>query len=213
MKIKKTILLVFLFSSAVVFFQCNSAEKKKDNQTEEPAQKDVKPVAKEKPTLVYDDNGNITERHGYSYRKTDGSIRSRDSYYYTFDDSNNVITEIKESYHPDGSRNYKNVNYYKYDDRNLKTDLVFESYDENDAMLRTAHHSYKFNGNGHKIEDIGYDAEGSVISRIIMNPDETGLLNSEEYIYYDEKGEITDHKKYYYTEFGLEKEVDLMEEK
>jgi len=80
-------------------------------------------------------------------------------------------------------------------------------------MLRTAHHSYQFNENGHKIEDVGYDNEGTVISRIIINPDKTGLLLSEEYIYYDEKGEIKDHKKYYYTEYGLEKEVDLMEDK
>ena len=204
---------MLLSSFAILFIQCNSAEKKGETTKEKSDQKARKQVVKEKPTLVYDDHGNITERHGYSYRKTDGSIRSRDSYYYTYDDSNNVITEIKESYHTDGSLNYKNVNYYQYDDRNLKIDLVFESYDENDAMLRTAHHSYQFNENGHKIEDVGYDTEGAVISRIIINPDETGLLLSEEYIYYDEKGEIKDHKKYYYTEYGLEKEVDLMEDK
>lgn len=201
--------LVLLFS----FTACGPQEKKAESNDDQSEQESTKAPKKAKPTLVHDDRGNIIERHGNSYKKSDGSIRSKDSYYYTYDDSNNVIKEIKESYNLDGSRKFKNVNYYQYDDRNLKIDLVFESYDENDVMLRTAHHSYKFNERGDKTEDIGYAEDGSVISRIILDPDETGLLLSEEYLYYDENGKITSHKKYYYTEYGLEKTVDLMEDK
>ena len=51
-----------------------------------------------------------------------------------------------------------------------------------------------------------------MISRIILDPDEKGALQSEEYIYYDENGNITDHKKYFYSKYGLEKTVDLMED-
>lgn len=202
-----------LFAGLLVFSQCGGSDDKKDNsKTDKTESATPGPVKKQKPELVYDDRGNIIERHGYSYRKSDGSIRSRDSYYYTYDDRNNVVEEIKESYNTDGSLKYKNVNFYQYDDRNLKIDLVFESYNEAGEMQRTAHHSYKYNENGDKIEDIGYDETGKVISRIILAPDENGLLQSEEYIYYDENGEITDHKKYYYTEYGLEKTVDLLED-
>lgn len=213
MKMKRTYILLVLAALAFSFVQCDN--KKTGNKQDQKKESDENraPVKKEKPTLVYDDRGNVIERHGKSYRKTDGSIRSNDSYYYTYDDSNNVVTEIKESYNVDGSRKFKNINYYQYDERNLKIDLVFESYDEDDQLLRTAHHSYKYNERGDKVEDIGYATDGSVISRIIMNPDETGLLLSEEYLYYDETGEITDHKKYFYTEYGLEKTVDLMKDK
>jgi hypothetical protein len=203
-----------LIFGLLMIVQCTEGDKKKE-KTEKDNTENVAPgpVKKQKPELVYDDRGNVIERHGYSYRKTDGSIRSRDSYYYTYDDRDNVIKEIKESYNPDGSLKFKNVNYYQYDDRNLKIDLVFESYNEAGEMQRTAHHSYKYNENGHKIEDIGYAENGDVISRIILSPDEDGLLRAEEYIYYDENGEIKDHKKYYYTEYGLEKTVDLLEDK
>lgn len=215
MALKKSVTFVLLISLSLIFIQCKNDKKTKDKKVDktEAESKKSSEVKKEKPKLVYDDRGNITERHAFSYRKADGSIRSRDSYYYTYDDSNNIVKEIKESYDPDGSLKFKNVNYSQYDKRNLKIDLVFESYDENDVMQRTAHHSFAYNENGHKTEDVGYRNDGSVKSRIILNPNETGLLMSEEYLYYDEEGTITDHKKYYYTEFGLEKTVDLLEDK
>lgn len=213
MKTKRTYVFLLVAAMAFTMWQCGNAGSGSGQDKGQAADQKQEPVKKEKPQLVYDDRGNVIERHGKSYRKTDGSIRSNDSYYYAYDDSNNVIKEIKESYNIDGSRKFKNVNYYQYDHRNLKIDLVFESYDENDELLRTAHHSYKYNERGHKVEDIGYANDGSVISRIIMNPDETGLLLSEEYLYYDEQGVITDHKKYFYTEYGLEKTVDLLKDK
>jgi hypothetical protein len=213
MKITRNITLIILSAMLITLVQCKNKKSEQASEKQKTEQDAKKPVEREKPVLVHDDRGNIIERYNNSYRKTDGSIRSRDSYYYTYDDNNNVIKEIKESRGEDGSFKFKNVNHYQYDDRNLMIDLVFESYDENDVLLRTSHHSFSYNENGHKTEDVGYDNDGDVISRIIMEPDETGLLLSEEYIYYDEDGVITDHKKYYYTAYGLEKSVDLLKDK
>lgn len=213
MKSNKLPLIILLAFLAIVSYQCTN-QGDKDKATENgKSEQQTKPARKEKPKITKDERGNIIERQSNSYRKSDGSLRTRESYYYDYDDSNNVVKEIKESYNLDGSRKYKNVNYYKYDSRNLKIDLVFETFDENDEMIRTAHHSYNYNKRGDKIEDIGYAEDGRVISRIILSPNETGLLLSEEYIYYDEKGEIIDHKKYYYTEYGLERSEDLMKKK
>lgn len=124
-----------------------------------------------------------------------------------------MTKEVKESYRPDGTLNFKNINYYKWNDQNLKTELIFESYNEDDELQRTARHTFKYNERGHKIEDLGYFEDGTVKSKIILDPDETGALRSEEYIHYNHDGSKKDHNKYYYTKYGLDKSVNLMEEK
>ena len=213
MKITRTITLALGLILILSFMQCKNEKTAKEEKIEKAEQKDTRKRVKEEPRLVYDDKGNVTERYNNTYKKSDGTLRSVDSYFYTYDDNNNVVKEIKESRDPEGKFKFKNINYYTYDDRNLMIDLVFHSVDENEDIIRKAHHSYNYNENGHKIEDIGYADDGSVISRIILDPDEAGALRSEEYIYYDEEGAITDHKKYYYTQYGLEKTVDLLKEK
>ncbi|GAB4315601.1 MAG: hypothetical protein Kow00127_06890 [Bacteroidales bacterium] len=203
---------------AVITGACNQDNKKSDSAQDKKAVKQdstegrIIPDKKVPPRLVYDDKGQVIERHAYSYRKKDGSIRSFDSFYYTRDENGNVIKEVKESYDPEMNLQYKNVNYYTYDDRNLMTELRFESYNAEGDLQRTAHHTYKYNERGHKIEDIGYFEDGSIQSKIILDPDETGALRSEEFIHYNPDGSKKDHKKYYYTSYGLERTVDLMKE-
>ncbi len=212
MNMTKYLIPVWGLFFVMTFIQCNNEKTAKEEKIQRPENETPKKPVREEPRLVYDDRGNIIERYNNSYRKSDNSLRSVDSYFYTYDDNNNVIKEIKESRDPDGNFKFRNINYYTYNDRNLMIDLVFHSVDEEGEILRKAHHSYNYNDNGHKIEDIGYAEDGSVISRIILDPDEEGALRSEEYIYYDENGGIKDHKKYYYTKYGLEKTVDLLKE-
>jgi hypothetical protein len=156
----------------------------------------------------------LIERHAYSYRKKDGSIRAKESYYYKHDENGNVIKEVKESYTPDGKTLvYKNVNIYSYDSRNNRTEQVFSSYDKDGNMKRKARHTFKYDKYNHMIEDLGYFDDGTVQSKIIFEPDSTGKMLSEEYIHYNQDGTIKDHKKYYYNDYGLEKTVDLMKKK
>ncbi|MCB0822656.1 MAG: hypothetical protein KDC09_08165 [Bacteroidales bacterium] len=210
-KILQFILVITIIAGLVSCDGNKSKAKKadKDKNTESTA----KQANKQEPELVYDSKGNITERHAYSYRKADGSVRSFDSYYYTYDDRGNVVKEVKESYKPDGTLSYKNINYYTWNDDNLQVELVFESYNAEDELQRKARHTYKYNERGHKIEDLGYFDDGSISSKIVLDPDEKGALRSEEFIHYNEDGSKKDHKKYYYTEYGLDRTVDLMEQK
>lgn len=207
--------LFFLMIMIPLFFiQCKNSKKAKQ---ENAGNKDTtelttdNKVKKEKPKLIYDDKGNIIERHAYSYRKKDGSIRSKDSYYYKRDERGNVTEEIKESYSPGGELKFKNVNYYSYDDKDRKIEQKFFSYDGEGNLKRKARNTFKYNENGYLIEDLGYFDDGSIKSKIILDPAETGALRSEEYIHYNKDGSKKDHKKYYYSQYGLQKTVDLME--
>jgi len=196
------------------FVQCSNVPKKNsdtDKTTTEQKNISAKKGEREKPKLVYDDKGNLIERHAYSYRKKDGSIRAKESYYYEHDDNGNVIKEIKESYSPDGKMLiYKNVNIYAYDDNNNRIEQNFSSYDTDGNLTRKARHTFKYDKYNQMIEDLGYFDDGSIQSKIIFEPDSTGKMLSEEYIHYNESGTMKDHKKYYYSDFGLEKTVDLM---
>jgi hypothetical protein len=169
------------------------------------------PQKREKPKLVHDEKGNVIERHSLSYRQSDGSIRSTDSYYYQYDERNNVIKEVKESYDPNGTLNYKNINYYKYNENNLQTEIRFESYTTDNVLERKERHAFRYNKSGQKIEDIGYYESDAIKSKIILEYDPSGILISEEYLDYNEDGSKTSHKKYYYSHSGLEKTVDLMD--
>jgi len=202
-------LLVFVFSFSLI--QCkNSKEKNKDNKTNNEQTASTKPE-KEKPKLVHDDNGNIVERHANSYRKKDGSLRSKDSYFYKYDERNNLIDETKISHNPEGEVQYKNVNFYAYNDLNQKIEQNFFSYDKNDTLQRQSRITYVYNDLGHLVEETSYFLDGSVKSIIIRDPNELGELNSEEYIHYNQDGTKKDHKKYYYTKYGLERTEDLMD--
>ena len=94
------------------FVQCKNSKKAKqenvgNKDTTELTTNDK--VKREKPKLIHDDKGNIIERHAYSYRKKDGSIRSKDSYYYKRDERGNVTEEIKESYSPDKELKFNDI--------------------------------------------------------------------------------------------------------
>ena len=208
---------VFVAAFLLTFVQCDGPEKKKNGSDKAPAEQKSntdKKVVKEKPKLVYDDKGNLTERHAYSYRKKDGSIRAKESYYYEHDENGNVIKEVKESYTPDGKTLvYKNVNIYSYDNHNNRTEQAFSSYDKDGNLTRKARHTFKYDKYNHMIEDLGYFDDGTIQSKIIFEPDSTGKMLSEEYIHYNQDGTMKDHKKYYYSDYGLEKTVDLMKKK
>ena len=202
------ICLIVLMAFGMIY--CKNA-KKEPETNKQPTEQKEKSV-REEPKLIYDDNGNIIERHAKSYRKTDKSVRSVDSYYYKYDDRNNLIEETKESYTPDGELNYKNVNFYKYDDKNQKIELHFSSYDKNDILQRQARTTIAYNELGHPVKEQTYFEDGTIRDILIRETDEQGEIMSEEYIHYNPDGSKKDHKKYYYTKYGLDKTVDLMEE-
>ena len=212
------LLFRFCIAGLIAFslLQCKNSEKEKpDNKGHETKTKTEQPVKnenkREKPTLIHDDKGNIIERHSNSYSSKDGSILSKESYYYKYDDRNNVIEETKESYDTKGELKYKNVNFYTYNDKNQRTEIKFLSYDGNLDLQRQARNTFKYNENGHLIEEIGYFADGSIKSKTIRNPNEKGEILSEEFINYNKDGTKKDHKKYYYTKYGLERTEDLMD--
>ena len=200
-------IFVVLLSTGLVF--CDSSTK--ENKTQQAKTAAVKQGnQRQEPTIVKDDRGNIIERQSYSYRK-DNSIRSRESYYYEYDENNNLIKDIKESYDLDDRLAYKNINYHTFNKKNELIKTIFESYDGNNILQRKAHSEFVYNEKGHKIEDLSYYEDGTLKGKIILDPDESGALRSEEFINYNPDGTKKDHKKYYYNQFGLEKTVDLME--
>jgi len=198
--------LIVLLAFSMI--HCKNA--KKETTTEKQSTEQSTKSVREEPRLVYDDRGNIIERHAKSYRKRDESVRSVDSYYYKYDERNNLIDETKESYTVDGELKYKNVNFYTYNDKNQKIELRFFSYDKNDSLQRQARTTFEYNDLGHPVKEQNYFEDGTVKGIIIRDPDEKGALQSEEYIHYNPDGTKKDHKKYYYTEYGLGKTEDLM---
>lgn len=199
---------LFLFLAFIMIF-CDSINQK--TNTKESSQKITKP-AREEPRLVYDDAGNITERHAKSYRKSDGSLQAVDSYYYKYDKRNYLVEETHESYTLDGLLKYKNVNVFTYDNKDQKVEMQFYAYDKNDSLQRQARTTYVYNSSGHPVKEQSYFEDGTVKGEIIREHNKNGDLLSEEFIHYQQDGSKKDHKKYYYTQYGLEKTEDLMEE-
>jgi hypothetical protein len=186
--------------------QCSNPAKEEKSQV--PASKE-KPLERERPKLVHDARGNITERHAISYR-SDNSIRARESYYYKYDDRNNLIEETKESSTPQGELVYKNINYYTYNSLNQKVEQKFFSYNKDNQIQQQARNTFRYNAKGDVIEEKSYFENGSVKSVVNTGRNELGELKSEEYIYFNKEGEKTGHKKYHYTQYGLERTEDLM---
>jgi len=205
----KVINICLIVLLAFFMIYCKNA-KKETTTKRQSTEQSTKPV-REEPRLVYDDRGNIIERHAKSYRKTDESVRSVDSYYYKYDERNNLINETKKSYTVDGELKYKNVNFYTYNDKNQQIELHFFSYDKNDSLQRQARTTFEYNDLGHPVKEQNYFEDGTIKGIIIRDPNEKGELLSEEYIHYNPDGTKKDHKKYYYTEYGLGKTEDLME--
>lgn len=200
---------LFLILALIMVFCSNT---KKEPASKETSKQIIKP-APEKPRLVHDESGNIIERHVKSYRKSDGSVRSEDSYYYQYDKRNNLIEETKKSHTIDGLLIYKIVNFYTYNKKDQKIEMQFYSYDKNDSINRQARTTFEYNNLGQLIIEQSYFKDGTIKGVIIHESNEKGDLISEEYIHYNPDGFKKDHKKYYYTEYGLDKTVDLMETK
>lgn len=186
-----------------------------NTQTETSSQKTTQQIAppeREKPRLIYDNNGNITERHAKSYRKSDGSIRSVDSYFYTYDHKNRLIEETKKSFTVDGEIIFKNKSIYNYNKKDLKTEILFLVFDINDSIQRRARTTFDYNNAGYLVVEKSYFNDSILKSKIIRKPNEKGDLVSEEFIHYKPDGSKKDHKKYYYTAHGLDRIEDLMDE-
>ncbi|MBN3034442.1 MAG: hypothetical protein JW861_02585 [Bacteroidales bacterium] len=189
---------------ALCCVSCSQCSKSKEKTMKDPV------VEKEQPQLVYDSLGRIIERHSASYRRGYQTLRSREKYFYTYDDRNNVVKEIKESFKPTGDLLFRNVNFYSYNEKNQKTEQRFESYGPDNELVRKSRNTFSYNERGQMVEDLGYYDNGVVKSRIIFEPNEKNEMLSETYIEYDENGEKTSHKKYIYSKYGLEKTEDLM---
>lgn len=199
--------LILLLAFGMMY--CKNTKKEPAAKKQSTEQKEK--TTREEPKFVYDDNGNVIERHAKSYRKKDESVRSVDSYYYKYDERNNIIEETKESYSPDGELQYKNVNLYMYDDKNQRIESLFSSYDNNDTLLRQVKTTFEFNELGHPTKEITYFEDGTIKEIISRETNEKGEILSEEYIQYEPGGSKKDHKKYHYSEYGLDKTEDLME--
>lgn len=187
------------------FSYCKNSIKDDKTMAPEAGKTDLR----EKPKLVYDAHGNITERHAYSYR-SDNSIRSKESYYYEFDDRNNLINESKESFDPEGQLVYKNINSYSYNVLNQKTEQKFLSFDKDNKLQSQARNTYSYNTKGELIEEKTYFDNGALKSIIATEHNNMGEIKSEEYIYFNLEGIKTDHKKYYYSKYGLERTENLL---
>ncbi len=203
-------IVVFNFVVPLLIATCGLAScKGTDREDKALPPSEIKASARKEPELLYDAKGNITERHSANYR-SDNTIRSIENYYYKYDSRNNLVEEIKESRNPQGEPVYKNVNQFTYNELNQKTEQKFFSYDHNSHLQQQARNTFHYNGKGDLIEEKSYFPGGSVKSVITTERTNDGLLKAEEYIYYNEKGEKTGHKKYSYSRFGLEKTEDLM---
>jgi hypothetical protein len=200
-----TFFIAFGLPLLLLFTQCQNPQK--EDKTKAPVSE--KATKREKPKLVYDAKGNITERHAYNYR-SDNTIRAMDSYFYKYDERNNLIEETKESFTPEGELVYKNINFYIYNDLNQKVEQKFYSYDKNDQLQQQARNTFRYNKKGELFEERTYFETGAVKSIINTERTDDGLLKSEEYIYFDPNGIKTDHKKYHYTKYGLERTEDFM---
>lgn len=188
---------------------CNFAHKETPQKK---ATKQIAPPVSEEPRIVYDEKGNITERHAKSYTNSDGSVRSVDSYFYKYDRKNKLIEEIKESFTLEGELIYKNKSVYTYDSKDQKIEMQFFAYDKNKSLQRQARTTFEYNDAGYQVIEKSYFSNGTVKGEIIREPDEKGDLISEEFIHYNLDGSKKDHKKYYYTAYGLDRTEDLMEE-
>jgi hypothetical protein len=166
--------------------------------------------SREAPRLVYDSLGNIIERHSVSYRQKDNSVRSRDSYFYKYDNRKNVTEEIKKSFDPDGMLVFRNVNYYWYNELNQKTEQKFYSFDTNDSLTQQARNTYQYDDKGLLKQEKTWYPGGSIKSIINSSRSEDGLLTAEEYIDFNPDGTKKNHKKFHYSKYGLERTEDLM---
>lgn len=165
---------------------------------------------KESPKLIYDNQGNIIERHSVSYRQKDNSVRSRDSYYYKYDEHKNVIEETKKSHDPNGNLVFKNVNFYYFNEQNQKIEQKFFSYDANDILNQQARNTYSYDQGGNVLQEKSWYEDGSIKSIINSSRNPDGYLTAEEYINFEPDGSKKYHKKFHYSKFGLERTEDLM---
>jgi hypothetical protein len=197
--------ILMLFVAACGLASCNGS----DREDKALPPDEINASVRKEPELVYDSKGNITERHSINYR-SDNTIRSIENYYYKYDSRNNLVEEIKESMNPKGEPVFKNVNQFTYNELDQKTEQKFFSYDHKNYLQQQARNTFHYNGKGDLIEEKSYYPNGKVKSVIATFRTTDGLLKAEEYIYYNEQGKKTGHKKYSYSRSGLEKTEDLM---
>lgn len=205
----KLLNICLLILLAFVLIHCNNIQKETPLKK---ATKQIAPPVREEPRLVYDKKGNITERYAKSYRKSDGSVRSVDSYYYKYDKRDNLIEETKESFTVAREFIYKNKSVYTYTKKDQKAEKLYYVYDINDSLQHQAKTTFEYNDVGYLVIERSYFIDGTVKGEIIREPNEKGDLISEEFIHYNPDGSKKDHKKYYYTAYGLDRTEDMMEE-
>ncbi len=202
--------LFLLFFLILMIPGCINSGKESGDQSSDTVSKTIS-NKKESPRLVYDNQGNITERHSVSYRQKDNSVRSRDSYYYKYDEHKNVIEETKKSHDPNGNLVFKNVNFYYFNDLNQKVEQKFFSYDANDVLNQQSRNTYSYDKDGNVLQEKSWYENGSLKSIINSSRNSEGYLTAEEYINFDIDGTKKYHKKFHYSKYGLEKTEDLMQ--
>lgn len=148
----------------------------------------------------YDNFGNLVERTENDYDKQ-GNIRFKNRYTYRYDERQRRVEQWFYQNTPDDRPVFSNVNHMKYDEKDQKTENIFIGYDAAGNETNWAKNVYKYNNEGRVTEDVTYNKEGFPLFKVNYNF-EKGLLVSENFVYYDGKGNITEKKTLKYDEYG-----------
>lgn len=149
---------------------------------------------------TYDNQGNLIERRDKMFDKF-GNVKKKNRYTYKYDDAGRRIEQWYYAYTAGDEPIMSSVNYIKYNDKGWKVENVFISYDAQGNEVRWAKNVYKHNADGRVIEDKTLNKEGIPISATIYHI-ENGMLVSEDFIDYDEKGNPIGQKTLKYNEYG-----------
>jgi hypothetical protein len=159
---------------------------------------------------TYDDNGNMIERSDKMFNKY-GEVMKKNRYTYKYDDAGRRIEQWYYATEDNDAPIMSNVNYLKYNEHGWKIENIFISYDADGNEVRWAKNEFEYNNDGRIIEDISYDKEGTKFLKVNYNIVD-GMLVSENFTYYDDKGEPITKKTISYNEVGTvigEKEESL----
>ncbi len=140
----------------------------------------------ERTENVYDQNGNVQRKHRYTYRYDDRGQRVEQWFYQST---------------PDDRPIQSSVNHTKYNNKGWKTENIYIGYDAQGNEINWAKNVYKHNSAGQVTEDVTSNKSGFPVFKVNYNY-EDGVLVSENFVYYDGKGGVTEKKTLKYDPYG-----------
>jgi len=158
----------------------------------------------------FDDNGNMIERTDVMFNKY-GEVMKKNRYTYKYDNAGRRLEQWYYATEDNGDPIMSNVNYLKYNENGWKIENIFISYDADGNEVRWAKNEFAYNNDGRIIQDISLDKQGIKLLKVNYNIVD-GMLVSENFTYYNDKGEALTKKTISYNEVGTvigEKEESL----